>query len=276
MTEEFEIRRGPGRPRKEDVPVTETPEFIAALASVKAEMAAEFAKIIGAAKEATGQGQDGDGMAQMRELAMAIAEITDQNEGRPKRVPPAEMARRASARANMEKAIAAARSKAAKFRKAYKDETGRDTTDTGPDAPLYLALGKIYIGENLIEPFQVDAATKKPFPVTFKYLDTPNESMRPLNDAAKEIHGYFVESIGGQTEIVAPMHQAWISAGGLVVQGAHGIPVSMAEHRSPLPGELDLNVLGPGQFDPRRDRLQVLGTIMEPARHVSTEPHGPV
>lgn len=257
------------------VPVTETPEFAAAVQAVKAEVTAEFGKLLAQVKESVGHPQADDSMTQMRELALAIAEITDQNEGRPKRVSPAEMARRAGARAKMEALIAEEQAKAIAFRKARKEETGKDTNEVHEGAPLYLALGKQFIGDTLHEPFAVDPVSKRPMPVTFNFLGIPNEPMRPMNDAAKAIFKEFMISIGGSTEIVAPRHQAWISAGGMVVSSAFGVPVSMATHRTPDAEDVGLDVFGPGQFDPRRDRIQVLGSIAEPARHVSTEPGGP-
>ena len=271
------LYRGPGRPRKEAPPetvapaaeparspVTESPEFIEALARVKAEMHAEFEPLIAAFRQSRGEAAvEGDNMSFARQMAMAIAEIADQDVNKPKRVPPEEMAKRARARSQMDEAIAVARRKA----EDYKTTTGQKR-DPGPDAPLYLATGKSCLDDRLVEPFEVDLATKKPYPVTFIWMGAPNEAMRPVNEAAKEIFGFFTESIGGKTEIVAAQAQSWISAGGLVIQGIHGTPVNRV---APNPEELagDLYQRGPGQFDPRRSELNILGTIAEPARHVS-------
>jgi hypothetical protein len=266
------LHRGPGRPRKEpegeapvrrDVPVTDTPEFQEALARAKAELHAEFGPIIDAVKQSRGDPAIvGDDRSFAREMALAIAEIADGDQGR-KRTPPAELAKRAAARAKMDAAISTARRAVAD----YKATTG-EKHNPGPNAPLYLATGKSHLDETLISTFEVDPATKKPYPVSFNWLAAPNEAMRPLNEAAKEIYKYFMESIGGQSELVAPQAQAWISAGGLVIQGIHGTPVN---RQAPDPEQLasDFYIRGPGEFDPRRDRINVLGTIAEPARQMA-------
>lgn len=256
---------------------TQTPEFLAAveagsaatIAAAKASMLAEVAPLMAAMKHAQGAGAvDGDIMSNMRQLAMAIAEISDQDQGR-KRTPPAELAARAKARAEMDAAILKHRGKG----ESYMAMTG--TKDAGPDAPLYMAIGKSYLDEMLIQPFEVDPATKKPYPVTFVWFGVPNEAMRPANDAAKEVFGFFKRSIGDDpSDAPAPPGPGWISAGGLVIQGMHGTPIS---RRAPDPESYatDLHIRGPGQFDPRRDRINILGTVAEPARHIAADGQAP-
>jgi hypothetical protein len=250
------------------VPVTETPEFVEAVANAKAELHAEFSKVIDAVKRAAGEpAVEGDTMSMFRQMAQSFAEIVDQDQNRPKRIPAEELAKRAHARSQMSAAIASARRKA----EDYKATTG-EKDNPGPDAPLYLAIGKSHLSESLIEPFEIDLATKKPYPVTFYWLDVPNEAMKPINAAAKEIYDFFVTSIGGKTEIVSPQAQSWIGSGGLVMAGMAGVPVSMQKHRMPENIEAfatDLYQRGPGEFDPRRNSINILGTNAEPARHVA-------
>jgi len=217
--------------------------------------------VMDALAETKGQPVAGDTNSILSNLALAIAEINDRDSGRPKRLSPAELARRAHARAQMEEAIAEAHHKAL----AYKKETKQDR-DPGPDAPHYQAIGKLYLGE-LVQPFEVDSATKKPHGVSFRWIGVPNEAMRPLNDAAKRIYDLFIESIGGPGTSVVSATQPWISAGGLVIDGIGGIPTHRA---APDPVELGNLTLGPGQYDPRRDSINVLGTIAAPARHTGS------
>lgn len=255
---------------------TQTPEFIAAVAAASAEtvaaakasMLAEIAPLVNAIKQTQGAGAvDGDMMSNMRQLAMAIAEISDQDQGR-KRTSPAEMAIRAKARADMDAAILKHR----RLDERYKTTTG--TTEPYPDAPLYMLLGKVYLGEQLFQPFEVDMATKKPYAVSIVWLGVPNEAMRPANDAAKEVYGFFKRSIGDEpSDAPAPPGAAWISAGGQVLQGMHGVPVT-AQRDRPLP-DPDLHIRGPGVFDPRRDRINILGTVAEPARHIAADGQAP-
>ncbi len=269
-------------PQRAPTPITQTPEFIEAIARAKADIHAEIAPLIDALRQSKGEGQvEGDQMSFARQMAMAIAEIADGDQGR-KRTPPEELAKRARARAQMDEAIARARRKADEYRAA----TGQ-ARDPGPDAPEYLALGKSYLDETLVEPFEVDAATKRPYPVKFVWFSAPNEAMAPLNETAHEIFTHFKVSIGEKGPLpLSPSGyqesekgQAWITAGGLVMMGMNGVPVSMQEHRgAPDPVALAANMFqrGPGQFDPRRDRINILGTVAEPARHVSTnEPRSP-
>lgn len=263
--------------------ITETQEFrdavaaasAEAIARAKAEIHAEVEPLIAALRQSKGEGAvEGDIQSMFRQMAMSFAEIADQDQGR-KRVPPEELAKRARARSQMEEAIIRARHKV----EAYMAATGQ-TMDPGPDAPTYLATGKSYLGERIIQPFEVDEATKKPYPVRFTWTDAPNEAMAPLNEAAHEIFGFFKTSIGEKGPLpLSPSGykeyekgEAWVSAGGLVMMGLNGIPVSMQQHRkAPDPIELAGNLFqhGPGQFDPRRDRINILGTVAEPARHVA-------
>jgi len=219
--------------------------------------------VMEALAETKGQPVAGDTNSILSGLALAIAEINDQDSGRPKRLSPAEMARRAHARAQMEESIAEERRKAAEYKKRTKQDK-----DPGPDAPHYLAVGKLFLAEQVIQPFEVDSATKKPHGVSFRWLGAPNEAMRPINDAAKRIYDLFIESIGGPGKSVVSATQPWISAGGLVIDGIGGIPTHRA---APDPLELagDLT-LGPGQYDPRRDNINVLGTVAPPARHTGS------
>ncbi len=251
---------------------SETPEFKEAVAkasaeaaaAAKAEMHAEIAPLLDALKQSQGApAVDNDQMSMFRQMAMAIAEISDQDQGR-QRVPPAELATRARGRADMEAAML----KHQRIAEEYKATTGDELPSA--DAPTYLMIGKAYLGDELHNPFKVDEVTKKPYPVSVVWMGPPSDAMRPLNDAAKEIFGYFKISIGelmskeAKDAPVTPT-QGWVSAGGAVILGMNGAPVSMRDKRA-LPSIETAYERGPGVFDPRRDRINILGTVAEPAR----------
>lgn len=281
MTKPTNEAKDEGAAAPRPVHFTETPEFIAAVAkaseaatsAAKAAMHAEMTPLIEALRQSKGEpAVADDSLSFARQMALAIAELTDADQGR-KRTPPAELALRARARADMDAAIAKVRRKA----EDYMATTGGK--DPGADAPLYLAIGKSYLDEQLIIPFEVDPATKKPYPVSFVWMGVPNEAMRPVNEPAKEIYAFFRRSIGDEaSEAPSPPGPGWITAGGLVIQGIHGMPVSMGQHRAAPDPESMLSGLyqrGPGEFDPRRDRINILGTAAEPARQTGGEGNAP-
>lgn len=260
-------KRGP-KPRIA-TPVTETPEFKAAL-SVAVDSAMQ--KIVGQlatarAKSGTTDSDPADpDMKWMRQLAMAMAEISDQGTSR-KRVAPEVLAKRAEARDHMATLIVEARAKKLK-----------------PDYRLVaqVQLNDPKTGPRLLQPFRIDK-DKRAVPVEIYWSGVPNEAMRPLNDTAKAIYRAFMESIGGNTDMIkdgnfpADMRAVSVTQGGLVVKGEMsgqrrtvsnlGDPVDdeitkiagEIEHEESLIEEKPLN-------DPTREFVPVLGTVHPPAR----------
>jgi hypothetical protein len=236
--------------------VTETPEFQAAVAKAVEETMAKFTAKLGAARAEAGTSDVPGDKDQdfVRQLAMAIAEISDQGTHR-KRVAPEILARRAEAREKMGALIMEARANGEK--------------------PEYRLINETYLNERFLKPFIVDQSTKRPVPQEIVWTGVPNERMRPLNDVAKGIFAAFMESIGGQTDLTpnADRRPLWVTAGGLVVKGSppakrfavSGLGDPLPDHTGEAAGfSDDLSVKTAN--DPTAEFVHVLGTVAAPAR----------
>lgn len=244
-----------GRPRK-PIDVTQ-PDIAAAIdAAVDKHVAALVDKIAAArgTEASVVTANDGD-MKWMRQLALAIGEISDQGTSR-KRIAPEILAKRAEARKRMEDMIVRTR------------ESGA--------SPEYRLTNQTYLDERLLQPYKLNAATKKPEPVEIIWDGVPNESMLPINDVAKEIYNLFMESIGGLTTVSDKTHDGRsfvpdsrpfsVTAGGLTVKGElnrRSMVGNLADSNQPRPNDR-LKVIG--QNDPRAEEVHVLGTVAAPAR----------
>lgn len=241
--------------------LTQSPEFVAAVAAATqaavdkamAPIMENLAKI-GAAPAAPG-GAEYDAKTLFSQMALAIAEISDQGTNR-KRVAPEILAQRARSHALMIEAII---------------EAKRAHDEDREERPLYRAIGKMYLNERFIEPFTLDPATKKPVPVELYWSGVPNEVMRPLNSAAERIYAHFRDSIGSVNK-VQEQTETWISAGGLVIKGegpARRSVGGMDEAGRPAPSlpsfDDDLSIAG-GQSDPTKPFINVLGSVAPSAR----------
>jgi hypothetical protein len=226
------------------------PDFEAAVAAaVDARMEAFFERI--AKQQGAAPAAEGDAQTLFRQMALAIAEISDQGSNR-KRVAPEVLAARAKAHERMVEAILEAK-------RAH--EEGR------AERPKYRAIGKMYLNERFIEPFVVDPVTKRPRSVEFRWSGVPNEVMRPLNKPAEEIFKHYLASLGSvvKEDVATPM---WITAGGLVIEGEGPISKSGRKRSGQDFGDFgeDLEVDQPNASDPTKPWINVLGTVAAPAR----------
>ncbi len=188
------------------VAVTDTPEFKAAiaeatkqaLAMAREELLAEMKTAVASAAPAEEQGS----MSLMRQMALAIAEISDQGTNR-KRVAPEILAARATATARMGELVIRA----------------RESKDVKPE---YRLISKVYIGEQLVDPFRKEAGPGgKMVPQEIIWDGPPNEAMRPINDMAKAIYEQFLASIGGlQGASGVAQQPVWVTPRGVVIKGA--------------------------------------------------------
>lgn len=236
---------------------TQTPEFTTAVASAVDKALGPILERLAAIGETPAASTPGgaDLESFFRQMALSIAEISDQGTQR-KRVAPEILAQRAKSHGLMIDAIL---------------EAKRLHDEFGEERPKYRAIGKMYLNERFIEPFTIDPGTKKAVPVELYWSGVPNEVMRPLNDAAEGIYRHFRDSIGS-TEKVVTQAQTWISAGGLVIIGeppARRSVGSFNEAGNPAapasPFSDDLDVVGsPG--DPNKPLVNVLGTVAPAAR----------
>lgn len=281
--------KGEDAPASAPIDVTQTPEFQAALQrevakAVSANFDAFRDQVKAAAPDLTPNslaGMGADGMqAMFRQLALAIAEVSDQGVGMGQkvRIAPEVLAKRDQAKVRMIDAITATRARIKGLR-----ETGR-REDAMRATPRYRAMAKLYLNERLINPFRIDPATRMPVPVEFYWDGAPGDAMRPLNEAALEIFGHYRDWIGGIDAGKAA--EAWMTANGLVIAvGSRPIPQTAALRNSVRPDFGDVQLQSNEEFadkgfgdmlsvdegpmsasDPRRTEMHILGTLAAPAK----------
>ena len=243
------VESQPAMPETEiATPLTETSEFKIA---VKAAVDDAMGPILAALAQLKGQEQPQEATApadtMFRQLALAIAEISDQGTNR-KRVAPEILAARARAHERMVDAILSAK------RAHEQDDAPR---------PLYRAIAKMYLNERFIEPWIMDPSTKRPKPVEFYWSGPPNPAMRPLNEPATEIFRHYSDSLGSlavEKEVTA----SWVTAGGLVIKGEG--PASLKGRHSGQKPVFDDDLAVVDNNDPESPFISVLGTVQPPAR----------
>lgn len=230
--------------------VTDTPEFRNAVAAAKDEIRVQIlADLASMRKEAGPESSSSriSGPAETswsEQLAMAIANISDQGTSR-KRVAPEILKAREDARVLMMQRI-------------------RDARANG-DTCSYQVRSKIYLGEQLIEPM-FTSADHIARPTEIDWGGIPNEAMRPTTPAAQGIYDAFMASIGSSEKVVeeGPLH---VTPGGVVVHG-RGPARRQAPEPAPISsGEGDGGVRvkhrdTPGQYI----ETKILGTVAQPAR----------
>lgn len=237
-----ETQTAPETTSTPEVPLVETPEFKAALQEAVAQIVPDLLAQLSAARGAPASGD----AAFADQIAMAIAQLTDQGTGR-KRVAPEIIAQRARARERMTKLIVEARANGL--------------------VPTYQLRNKVYLDEVLVDPVYVDPATKSVTPVQIDWPGVPSEAMAPVNDVARSIHGAFMESIGS-VETGIPEDRLGVTAGGLVVKNGAVQPrreLGSLDGQPPSGGEglrLRHKELAPAQHK----TINVLGTVAAPAR----------
>lgn len=240
-----EAKKKPGRPPKD---VTQSEEFKAAVAEAAQKAAAE---ILSTLKDA-GKESPGD-ISFAEKLGLAIAQLSHQGTGRGKPVDPAILRARDEARTRMTDLILQARKEGV--------------------VPVYTLRNKVYLDEVLVDPVYIDPATKEQRATTIEWPGVPSEAMVPENEAAKQIHAAFSDSIG-VVQIDHSKHlkpeQFGVTAGGLVVKGAgHALrPMQVGNQRADAaPQGEGLRVQrGPGNPTGKQKEIRVLGTVAAPAR----------
>ena len=223
--------------------IRDTPEFKAELAAFKAEILAS----LGSPKQDTTTAGTFDA------LAMAIATLTDQGVGR-YHVPPDVVKARSEARVRLGKLVM---------------ECQR-MDENDPQLPKYQLLGKVNLGDQLLEPFWIDSAhiSRRREIV---WTGIPNEAMDPMNESAKGIHAAFMDSIGNSPSAVVPADALMMTSHGAVLRvTAGGTSQTQAQKHVldslPQPGipRDTVKILG-GEHRPPREAVRILGTIMPPA-----------
>lgn len=235
--------------------LTETPEFKAAVAEAVAKatpaiIAATLTEVKKGGMPVPG-GADDTTRDFFSQMALAIAEISDQGTNR-KRVAPELLAKRAAAAELVQRLVAQARKNG--------------------DKPEYRIITKVYLNERLIEPYR-RLPDKTVVPQEIMWTGMPNEGMRPLNDVARAIYAAYKESIGSIDRIhTTDNRPLWVTPAGLVVKGDAPQKLVVGNGQ-PFAEELAVADDGYRDFnDPNATELHILGTIAAPARQNAADP----
>ena len=263
-----------------ETPVQDTDAFLAAVEAKAAEIAnaavakvqdemlmkfsAMMAKANPAAVNSTLTGE-GEVQTLFRQMALSIAEISDQGSNR-KRVAPEILAAREAHKERMGELVLAAR-------KLPQHEK-----------PRFKIISKCYLNERFIEPFRRGDGNKTVQNEIY-WANVPSSGMRPVNDSAKAIFKEFVGWLGGKEALsgIGQLAQPlWITEKGTVLLKA----TATATARGLLHPDADVidfdggtvantgkgvneeddEIEFVGADDPRKPEIQVLGTLAPPAK----------
>jgi len=245
-----DFRNPPGR----SVSLTETPEFKSAVADAVAAALPQLAATMAAASVGMASPE---GFAE--KLAAAIADLTDQGIGQPKRVPPD---------------IILARAEADKHMRALMAEAA-----AADQVPTYRLVGKIVVaiegaGETLVDPLW-RGADNRVYPTVIGWRGIPNLAMEAENDWAKKIMAAFRASIGNQGRQEAGVESGLaLSPQGHVVSGGAASLIASRDRDRAGPGSRaglamvqndTAQIMQQHGAAPYVD-IRVLGTIAPPAR----------
>lgn len=273
----------PGRPRKEQAtdtqkdetmteptPITETAEFKVALAEMAAKQSADFEQkmsefrasiadtiaqaVANGSVPATMHGQPTELRSMLSDLTVAITSATEQPGGR-KPVSPIEAERRQKAWDKMgERVMLVVKNR---------------------EKPHYEVASRTHLAFQMIEPWTQNAAGKS-VRTEIIWNGVPNNSLRPVNDVAREVYALYLEGVGGSTADPSGRKEmpAYMGVGGVIY--ANSPSQSMAAHGTldaPQPMELS-DLLPTNQIitsvdDPNATYVPTLGTIAPPAERTA-------
>jgi len=223
-----------------------SPEVQALISEAVAMATADLTARLAAQREQHGTVEQSGDQALMRQLAMAIAEVSDPGNQR-KRVSPEIMEARREGVLRMETLVM--------------DYAARGVV------PEYELTRAVYLAEELVPATYVDRDHVQRR-TRIEWPGIPNEGMLPYNEAAREIHGAFMQSIGGATKNVtreSPMLSGKDSTGGQ--SGLKVMHKPEVKQGSPVgkPRNSGVTKVGRRQAGDVVE-TNVLGTVAEPAR----------
>lgn len=253
-----------GRPRKD---VTKTAEFKAAVAAgVQAGVASAEASIVAKITEqfaamrgtAAGDSASVSDQSDIQKLTASIMAMVNVNKA-DKPLTPQEVADRADGTARLIELLVPVQATD------YNDPAA-------PEGPKYRVTGKTFLTDHVIEPYEVDPASKSLVPRTIEWTGIPNADLEPVNDLAKRIYAAYQQSIGGGTgrefdgsisEYMPDARPLGVTPGGIVVRGLNP---SAKRTVGTLGQGSTTDVMGlRGPNDPRNKQISVLGTVAAPA-----------
>lgn len=248
-----------GRPRKD---ITKTPEFKQAVAdgiasaeaSIVAKITEQFAAMRGTP---AGEAPSATDQSDIQKLTASIMAMVNVNKAE-KPLTPEEVADRADGRSKLIELLVPVQ--AANY------------DDPSSEAPKYRVTGKTFLTDHVVEPYEVDPASKSMVPKTIEWTGIPNADLEPMNDLAKRIYAAYQQSIGGGSarefdnsisDYMPDTRPMGVTPGGIVVRGLN---VSAKRTVGTLPQGSTTDVLGlRGPNDPRNKTISVLGTVAAPA-----------
>ena len=263
---------------KDTAPAVAGPDFDAAVAlaaeeatkqavtAMRAEMRAELqAMLTGQKPESAGNDSNMPVRELLQQLAMSIAEISDQGTDR-KREDPKVLAARESARIRMLDKIMDMREAA---QQAAQEAVADGANDGGRAArllhePKYRLKAPCYINEQKLSPFK--RVNNKTVPQDIFYTGIPNDVMLPLNETARGIYAEYRAWVGQVSEKDRPQDPRgyYLTPAGLTVQG--DAPAYLRPDPSLFEFSEDLDLGNPNDpNDPRATRPRILGSIHAPA-----------
>ena len=194
----------------------------------------------------TATADEGGDMRIIRALASAITEIGDDGSRRAPRITPEEKAARMEARESMENLILEYRAK--------------------EEFPIYDLSRTVYLDEVLVQPTYVDSNHVQKVQ-RVEWAGAPDESMTPVNDAAKAIHAAYMRSIGGRTKTEKVPYTRATANPNLRVVNENQRPQEAPQVGRGQASEGNLRVVRPNQPG-QVVETRVLGTRAAPARQV--------
>ena len=223
-----------------------SPEVQAMIAEAVAMATADLTARLAAKRAEAGSDSSPGDASVIRQLALSFAEIADQGSNR-KRVAPEVMEHRRTARERMETLVL-------------------DYAAQGI-LPEYELTRAVYLAEELVAPTYTDRdhVMRR---TRIEWPGVPNEGMLPHNDAARNIYGAFLESIGGATKNVTRETAALAnkeSTGGLKVLHKPDVREAAQVARPRNSGVTKVGRRQAGDVI----ETAVLGTVAEPARQIA-------
>lgn len=204
---------------------------------------------LGEGREAAGTvgaADEGSDLRLIRQLASAITEIGDQG-SKKVRVAPEEMAERREARERMEALILDYRAKG--------------------EVASYDLSRTVYLDEVLVAPTYVDSNHVQKVQ-RVEWAGAPDESMTPVNEAAKAIHAAYMRSIGGRTKTEKVPYTRATANPNLRVVSEQNRPQEAPQVGRGQGQESNLHVIRPNQPGQVKE-THVLGTRAAPARQIA-------
>ena len=203
------------------------------------------------------------------EMALAIAQMSNQGSGRVKPLAPEVLQKREAAAVKLGDAILEMR------RMLAKAKHEGDMIMLVEWTPKYRVTAKCYFGEQFIEPYRRGQRRDDPAVANeIEWTGCPNDALKPLNKVAERLTDLYRESVGAAPrlssmsgpnggQVAQDSRPYWMTPGGCVVIGMPTNP------KATVFGSQDMARNEPQTYDnedPNAPTVRILGTVAEPAK----------